>query len=101
MKIYRNGIVAFALIALASTAGYYYPRTLVFYPVVRLDLPDGLSIIAVLPQTGEREACERASDHFVTPFRRTCKDCKVAIAHCERQLDGLELAMHDGLPVPH
>src|SRR5260221_3427139 len=38
---------------------------------------------------------------FRSPFRQSCKDCKVAMARCERKLGGMELAMHDSAPVPH
>ena len=101
MKTKSKIIIALALIGIASVVAHLYVQSQVYYPVVHLTLPDGLSIAAILPETKERKACGAANDRFVTPFRQTCKDCKVAIARCERQLEGLELAMHDGLPVPH
>ena len=101
MKTKSKIIIAVALIGIASVVAHLYVQSQVYYPVVHLTLPDGLSIAAVLPETKERKACGAANDRFVTPFRQTCKDCKVAIARCERELEGLELAMHDGLPVPY
>ncbi len=101
MKTKSKIIIALALIGSASVVAHLYVQSQVYYPVVHLMLPDGLSIAAVLPETKERKACGAANDRFVTPFKQSCKDCKVAIARCERHLEGLELAMHDGLPVPH
>jgi len=101
MKTNSKVIIALALIGVASVVAHLYVQSQVYYPVVHLMLPDGLSIAAVLPETKERKACGEANDRFVTPLKQTCKDCKVAIARCERQLEGLELAMHDSAPVAH
>src|SRR6266850_8218429 len=99
----KKTIIALALVLIvaASVVAHLYVQSQVYYPVVHLNLPDGLSIAAVLPETKERKACGAANDRFVAPFKQTCKDCKIAMARCERQLEGLELAMHDGIPVPH
>src|SRR3989441_12218525 len=101
--MHKKAIIALALVLIvaASFVAHLYVQSQVYYPVVRLTLPDGLAIAAVLPETKERKACGAANDRFVAPFKQTCKDCKVATARCERQLEGLELAMHDGTPVPH
>ena len=99
--MYRKSIVALVLIAVASVAAHLYVQSQVYYPVVRVDLTDTLSIAAVLPETKERKACGLANDRFLAPFKQQCKDCKITQARCERQLEGVELAMHEGLPVPH
>lgn len=90
-----------ALLAIASVVAHLYVRSQVYYPVVRLNLPEGLSITAVLPETKERKACGESNERFLAPFRQSCKDCKVAMARCERELEGLELAMRDRAPVPY
>ncbi len=89
------------LLAAVSFGAHLYVQNQVYHPVVRLQLPDGLSIVAVLPDTNGRRACGEAKDQFVAPFQQTCKDCRVLEGRCERELDGLELAMHGGAPVPH
>jgi hypothetical protein len=101
--VHKKALVALAvaLVAIASVAAHLYVQSQVYYPVVRLDLADGLSITALLPETKERRACGAANDKFVAPFKETCKDCKISMARCERELEGVELAMHDGQPVPH
>ena len=99
--MYRKGILALVLLAIASVAAHLYVQSQVYYPVVRINLTDTLSIAAVLPETKERKACGIANDRFLAPFKDQCKDCKITAARCERVLEGVELAMHDGLPVPH
>src|SRR5438445_13157940 len=99
--MYRKVIITVVVVGVASLVAHMYVQSQVYYPVVRLDLPDGLSITAVLPETKERKACGTANDRFVGPFKQTCKDCKIAMARCERHLEGLELAMREGVPVPH
>src|SRR5207247_10062378 len=94
-------IIGVVVVGLASLVAHLYVQSQVYYPVVRLDLPDGLSIAAVLPETKERKACGAANDRFVAPFKQTCKECKVAVARCERQLEVLELAMREGAPVAY
>src|SRR5438874_9322322 len=101
MKTKSKIIIALALIGIASVVAHLYVQSQVYYPVVHLMLPDGLSIAAVLPETKERKSCGAANDRFVAPFKATCKDCKIAIARCERQLEGLELAMREGAPVAY
>lgn len=98
---YKTAIIAAVLIGAASVVAQLYVQSQVYYPIVRLELPGGLSIAAVLPETKERKACGAANDKFLAPFKQTCKDCKIAMARCERELEGLELAMHDSVPVPH
>src|SRR2546428_2632870 len=99
--MFKRTIITVALLAIASVVAHLYVQSQVYYPVVRLNLPDGLSIAAVLPETKERKACGAANDRFVAPFKQTCKDCKIAMARCERQLEGLELAMREGTPVAY
>src|SRR5258708_6878003 len=97
----KKTISAISFLAIASAVAYLYVQSQVYYPVVRLTLPDGLSITAVLSQTKERKAWGLANDRFIVPFTQSCKECKVAMARCERELGGLELAMRDRAPVPY
>src|SRR5205085_11800005 len=100
MKTKSKIILALALIGIASVMAHLYLQSQVYYPVVRLALPDGLSITAVLPETKERNGCTKANERFVAPFKQ-CKDCKIMDTRCDRRLDGFELAMRQGAPVPH
>jgi hypothetical protein len=100
-KALRRTLIALALLTIASVVAHLYVKSQVYYPVVRLELPGGLKIAAVLPETKERKACGDSNDRFLAPFKQSCKECKVAMARCERQLDGLELAMREGTQVAY
>ena len=97
----KTTVIAVVLIAVAAVVAQLYVQSQVYYPVVTLDLPDGLTITALLPETKERKACGAANDRFVAPFKQSCKECKIAMARCERELEGLTLAMREGKQVPH
>src|SRR5512132_1660939 len=97
----KKAITAIALLGVASVVAHLYVQSQVYHPVVRLDMPDGLSITALLPETKERKVCGASNDQFLAPFKQQCKDCKIAAARCERDLEGLELAMQRGEPVPY
>jgi hypothetical protein len=66
---------------------------------VRLASPEGLTYIAVQDAKHERTACGEANERFLGPVKQGCKECKVVVARCERQLEGLELALHEGKQV--
>jgi hypothetical protein len=72
-----------------------------YHPVVRLSSPDGLVYTAVQDARQERQACGAANDRFLDPVKLLCKQCKVEIARCERQLEGFELAVYESRKVPN
>ncbi|HZM34851.1 MAG TPA: hypothetical protein VFC18_10185 [Burkholderiales bacterium] len=72
-----------------------------YHPVVRLSSPDGLVYTAVQDARQERQACGAANDRFLDPVKQLCKQCKVEIARCERQLEGFELAVYERRKVPN
>src|SRR4051812_21471021 len=90
-----------AVLAITSVLAHLYVKSQVYHPVVHVVFPDGLSIAAVLPETKERKTCGAANDGFLKPFKQQCKDCKVTVARCERQLEGLELSLRQGEPLPY
>jgi hypothetical protein len=61
--------------------------------VVRVASPDGLTYTALLEETAERSACERAFDGFVAPVKEHCKECNVVFARCERERGAMDLAL--------
>src|SRR5438477_7074550 len=96
----RRAALILGVLVVVSVGAYLYLQNLVYHPVVRLALPDGLSITAVLPATKERNACSTANERFVAPFKQ-CKECKIVAASCDHQLQPLELAMREGRAVSH
>lgn len=99
--MYKKVFLGVILAGIASVVAHLYVQSQVYHPVVRLNMPDGLSITALLPETKERKTCGAANDQFLAPFKQQCKDCKIAAARCERDLEGLELAMQRGEPIPY
>jgi hypothetical protein len=89
-----------AVLAAIVFAGHWYVESQRYHPVVRVNMVGGLTIAALLPETKNRQTCGSASERFLTPFRQ-CKDCKIVEARCERDLDGIELALQRGVPLPY
>lgn len=100
MKAVRHAVVAAVLIAVTVLLAHLHVVSQTYHPVVQLASPDGLLYTAVQDATKERQACGAANDRFLGPVKLGCKDCKVVIARCERQLEGLELAIHEGKQIP-
>jgi hypothetical protein len=98
---YRFAIIAVVLTGTASLIAHLYVQSQVYYPVVHMTLPEGLSIAAVLAETKERKACGARNHRFIAPFKQQCKECKIISARCERDLEGLDLALRQGEPVPY
>lgn len=101
MKAARNIAVAVVLVVVSAWLAHLHVVSQSYHPVVRLASPDGLVYTAVQDARQERQACGAANDRFLGPVKRTCKDCKVVIARCERQLEGFELAVHERRQLPH
>ena len=98
---FRNALIAVALIGVASLVAHFYVQSQVYYAVVKFTTPEGLSITALLAETPDRGACGEANERFLAPIKQQCKGCKVISARCARELEGLELALSHGNPLPH
>ena len=95
MKTARYAVVAAVLIAVSAGLAHLHVVSQTYHPVVQLSSPDGLVYTAVQDPKHERQACGAANDRFLAPVKRECKECKVVVARCERELEGLELAVHE------
>lgn len=89
------------LTAVAAWLAHLYVVAQIYHPVVRLSSPDGLVYTAVQDAKVERQACGVANTRFLGPVKQGCKDCKVIAARCERQLEGIALALSEGKKLPH
>src|SRR3954468_24446845 len=98
---YGVAILAVILVGVSSLIAHLYVQSQVYYPVIHVALPEGVSVAAVLAETKERKACGAANDRFLSPIKQQCKECKVISARCERELDGLDLALRQGDPIPY
>lgn len=101
MKAARHAVVAAVLIAVSVWLGHLHVVSQTYHPVVRLASPDGLVYTAVQDATHERQACGAANDRFLGPVKQGCKDCRVVLARCERQLEGFELLVDEGKKIQH
>ena len=99
MKAAREIVVAVVLVAVGVASAWLAHLHVIsqsYHPVVRLASPDGLTYTAVQDAQQERQACGAANDRFLRPVKKSCKDCAVVLARCERQLEGFELALYQG-----
>jgi hypothetical protein len=89
------------LISVSAWLAHLHVVSQIYHPVVRLSSPDGLVYTAVQDAKVERQACGAANTRFLAPVKKGCKNCKVIVARCERQLEGMELALFEGKQLPH
>ena len=97
----KQVIIAVVLIGIGSWLAHLHVVSQLYYPVVQLSSPEGLTYTAVQDSTQQRQACGAANERFLGPVKNGCKQCQVVLARCERRLEGLELALYDGAPLPH
>lgn len=98
----KQALIAAVLIGVASVLAHLHVVAQTYYPVVRVQSPEGLVFTAVHEPTSERAACAVANGEFLAPFKNMCPDCKVVAARCERELDSFEDAItrQAGIPYP-
>ena len=95
----RNGAIVLAMVAAGSVLAYMHVASQVYYPVVRIASPDGVSYTALMDPTDDRRDCGAANERFLGPVKSQCQDCKVVFARCERKSEAIDLAIHHGEPV--
>jgi hypothetical protein len=95
----KQAVIAALLIAAGAVLAHLHVVAQTYHPLVRLAAPDGLVYTALQDPTSERQACGEANERFIAPLRQHCKDCKVMLARCERELEGFERALYDGAPL--
>ena len=96
----KKALVIVLLLAAGGFLAHYHVTNQSYYPVARLTSTDGYTFTVVQDRVATREECGKANDRFVEPVRRSCTECRVAYARCERELQGLELKLLTGEPVP-
>jgi len=101
LKIARQAVVAAVLIAVSAGLAHLHVVSQTYHPVVQLSSPDGLVYTAVQDPRHERQACGAANDRFLAPVKKGCEQCRVVLARCERELGGLELAVHERERIAH
>ena len=97
----RHALIAAVLILAGAVLAHLHSEPQSYFPVVKISEPDGASYTAVMDPRHERPACGEASRQFIEPVKAQCPQCQVVWARCERELNGLELAVYLGEPVEH
>jgi hypothetical protein len=97
----KHAIIAAVLILAGAAVAQLHSETQDYYPVVKIVEPHGASYTAVMDPVHERPACGEASKLFLEPVKAQCPQCQIVWARCERELNGLELAVFMGEPVEH
>jgi len=101
LKTARQAVVAAVLIAVSAVLAHLHVVSQTYHPVVQLSSPDGLVYTAVQAPRHERQACGAANDRFLAPVKKDCEECRVVLARCERELGGLEQAVHERERIAH
>ena len=96
----KQAIVILVLLAVGSVLAYYHVANQSYYPVSKLASADGYTFHMVQDKTAQRSACGQANDRFLEPIKSRCAQCQVVYARCERELQGVELALLMGDPMP-
>ncbi len=97
----KQAIVILVLLAVGSVLAYYHVANQSYYPVSKLASADGYTFHMVQDRLAQRNACGEANDRFLAPIKARCLQCDVLYARCERELQGVELAllMGDSMPM--
>jgi len=101
MKMKKQILIAVLLIAAGAVLAHLHVASQTYHPVVQLTSPEGLTLTAVQDPPRERQACGAANERVIRPMKAGCKECQVIFARCERELEGLELALVNGGSVPY
>lgn len=101
MKRLLTAVVALLIIAASAVVAHFHVAAQIYYPIVRIAAPEGLSYLAVMDPQRERQGCGVANDRFLNPFKTLCEKCRIVYARCERALEDLEAKLYDGKPVSH
>ena len=93
--------IAAVLCVAAAVLAHMHVISQRYYPIVKVEAPDGVVFVALQDMTQERRACGDANSRFLQPVKARCQDCKVIAARCERVVDGVEeRALLEGRPLP-
>lgn len=101
-KAHTAAKVGFILVLLVAGAwlARHHVANQRYYPVSKLASSDGYTFHLVQERADARAECGAANDRFLERVKLTCAQCEVVYARCERELQGLELALVLGDPVP-
>lgn len=96
----KKALFLLVLLGAGALLASYHVANQHYYPVTRLESSDGYTFHLVQDRVNSRAQCGAANDLFLGPLKSRCTQCSVVYARCERELQGLELKLLLGEPVP-
>jgi len=96
----KQAIVILVLLAVGAVLAHFHVANQSYYPVSKLASADGYTFHMVQDRRAQRNACGEANERFLGPIKARCLQCQVLYARCERELQGVELALLMGDPMP-
>jgi hypothetical protein len=83
-------VVGAALVIAGAVLAHLHVVAQSYYPTIKVLAPEGVTYIAVLDATPERQACGAANRRFIVALKEPCKRCQILWARCERVITGNE-----------
>ena len=99
-SVHYKVLFMLALLVGGSVLAHYHVVNQHYYPVTSLHSSDGYTFTLVQDRADTRGECGVANDRFLEPIKAACHQCSIVYARCERELQGLELQLLMGDPVP-
>jgi hypothetical protein len=95
----KQALIAVLLVGVTSVLAHLHVAAQSYYPVVQVKSPEGLVFTAVHEPLSERRACAEANHRFLAPFKSMCGDCRIVVARCEREMEGVKAALTERSPI--
>lgn len=96
----KKALFILVLLAAGAVLARYHVDNQRYFPVSKLASADGYTFHLVQDQVDTRGDCGEANDRFLKPIKATCQQCEIVYARCKRELEGLELSLLMGDPLP-
>ena len=96
----KKALFIVVLLAAGAVLARYHVDNQRYFPVTKLASADGYTFHLVQDRVDTRRDCGEANDRFLKPIKAACQQCEIVYARCERELQGLELALLMGDAVP-
>ena len=96
----KKALFLLVLLGAGALLASYHVANQHYYPVTRLESTDGYTFHLVQDRVRSRNQCGKANDLFLGALKERCAQCRIVYARCERELQGLELKLLMGEPLP-
>ena len=94
----RQVVTAIVLFCVSFAGIYGYWRMSTYYPVTRVQTPDGYTVTSVHREVVSQKTCEVVNDTYVSTIRSACSKCEIEYSRCDREVGPAERAVLAGEP---